>query len=44
MGRERWTKSSIEYQQESNFIAKGKTLPIGNIYSNSMLLLEQQKP
>ena len=43
-GREGWTKPSIEYQQESNFIGKGKRLPIGNIYSSSMLLLEQQKP
>jgi ribonuclease HI len=44
MGREPWTKPTTTYQQESNIIGKGNRLPIGNIYSGNMLLLEQQKP
>ncbi|KAI3829487.1 hypothetical protein L1987_03612 [Smallanthus sonchifolius] len=44
MGREPWTKPVTSYQQESGYNGTGRRLPIGQIYSGNMLLLEQQKP
>ncbi|KAK1429589.1 hypothetical protein QVD17_11803 [Tagetes erecta] len=44
LGREPWAQPSISYTQESSVRGRGNRLPIGQIHSGNMLLLEKQKP